>query len=95
MRSGFGVFWNFAVGGTSSSKAQNPPFLQSTSIQASPTAYGITNLLRDGLPPPPPGVDPNRPPSGSTRSIYEVPWARGKLYGGWQVTGIVSAAASP
>ncbi len=25
-----GVFWNFTPGGTSSSKAQNPPFLQST-----------------------------------------------------------------
>jgi len=30
VRGGFGVFWNFTPGGTSSSKAQNPPFLQST-----------------------------------------------------------------
>ena len=28
VRGGFGVFWNFTPGGTSSSKAQNPPFLQ-------------------------------------------------------------------
>ena len=37
----FGVFWNFTPGGTSSSKAQNPPFLQSTALTTSPTrAYG-------------------------------------------------------
>ena len=30
VRGGVGVFWNFTPGGTSSSKAQNPPFLQST-----------------------------------------------------------------
>ena len=30
IRGGFGVYWNFSPGGTSSSKAQNPPFLQST-----------------------------------------------------------------
>jgi hypothetical protein len=71
VRGGFGVFWNFTPGGTSSSKAQNPPFLQSTTINASPTAYGVNNLLRDGLPPPP-GVDPNRPASGSTRSIFDI-----------------------
>ena len=28
VRGGFGVFWNFTPGGTSSSKAQNQPFLQ-------------------------------------------------------------------
>jgi carboxypeptidase family protein len=71
VRGGFGVFWNFTPGGTSSSKAQNPPFLQSTTINANPTAYGSNNLLRDGLPPPP-GVDPNRPASGSTRSIFDI-----------------------
>ena len=32
IRGGFGVFWNFTPGGTSSSKAQNPPFLQSTAL---------------------------------------------------------------
>jgi hypothetical protein len=71
IRGGFGVFWNYTPGGTSSSKAQNPPFLQSTTINANPTAYGVNNLLRDGLPPPP-GVDPNRPPAGSTRSIFDI-----------------------
>ena len=34
VRGGFGVFWNFTPGGTSSSKAQNPPFLQSTALTA-------------------------------------------------------------
>ena len=34
IRGGFGMFWNFTPGGTSSSKAQNPPFLQSTSLNA-------------------------------------------------------------
>jgi hypothetical protein len=71
VRGGFGVFWNFTPGGTSSSKAQNPPFLQSTSLQASPTAYGANLLLRDGLPAPP-GVDPSRPAAGTTRSIFDV-----------------------
>jgi Carboxypeptidase regulatory-like domain len=71
LRGGFGIFWNFTPGGTSSSKAQNPPFLQATSISASPSAYGANNLLRDGLPPPP-GVDPNRPAAGNTRSIFDI-----------------------
>ena len=63
IRGGFGVFWNFSPGGTSSSKAQNPPFLQSTSLTPTPTSYGVNLLLKDGLPPPP-GVDPNRPAAG-------------------------------
>jgi hypothetical protein len=71
LRGGFGVFWNFSPGGTSSSKAQNPPFLQSTTLNPTPTAYGSNLLLRDGLPAPP-GVDPNRPASGSTRSIFDI-----------------------
>jgi Carboxypeptidase regulatory-like domain len=71
VRGGFGVFWNFTPGGTSSSKAQNPPFLQSTALNANPTAYGVNLLLRDGLPAPP-GVDPNRPASGTTRSIFDI-----------------------
>jgi hypothetical protein len=69
VRGGFGVFWNFTPGGTSSSKAQNPPFLQSTSLTPTPTAYGSNLLLKDGLPAPP-GVDPNRPAAGATRSIF-------------------------
>ena len=71
IRGGFGVFWNFTPGGTSSSKAQNPPFLQSTSLNANPTAYGSNLLLKDGLPAPP-GVDPNRPAAGTTRSIFDI-----------------------
>ena len=71
IRGGFGVFWNFTPGGTSSSKAQNPPFLQSTALTPTPTAYGSNLLLKDGLPPPP-GVDPNRPAAGNTRSIFDI-----------------------
>jgi carboxypeptidase family protein len=71
VRGGVGVFWNFTPGGTSSSKAQNPPFLQSTSLTPTPTAYGSNLLLRDGLPPPP-GVDPARPAAGATRSIFDI-----------------------
>jgi hypothetical protein len=70
IRGGFGIFWNFTPGGTSSSKAQNPPFLQSTALTPAPSGYGTNLLLKDGLPPPP-GVDPNRPPAGSTRSIFD------------------------
>ena len=71
LRGGYGIFWNFTPGGTSSSKAQNPPFLQATSLNANPTAYGSNLLLKDGLPPPP-GVDPSRPASGTTRSIFDI-----------------------
>ena len=71
VRGGLGVFWNFTPGGTSSSKAQNPPFLQSTTLNPTPTAYGSNLLLKDGLPPPP-GVDPTRPAAGSTRSIFDI-----------------------
>jgi carboxypeptidase family protein len=71
VRGGYGIFWNFTPGGTSSSKAQNPPFLQSTSLSPTPSAYGSNLLLKDGLPPPP-GVDPNRPAAGSTRSIFDI-----------------------
>ena len=61
IRGGFGMFYNFTPGGTSSSKAQNPPFLQSTALT---TTFGATTLrVSDGLPPPP-GVDPNRPAFG-------------------------------
>ena len=71
VRGGFGIFWNFSPGGTSSSKAQNPPFLQSTALTPTPTSYGANLLLKDGLPPPP-GVDPARAPSGTTRSIFDI-----------------------
>ena len=71
VRGGFGIFWNFSPGGTSSSKAQNPPFLQSTALTPTGGAFGTDLILSDGLPPPP-GVDPNRVPSGTTRSIFDV-----------------------
>jgi hypothetical protein len=68
LRGGYGIFWNFSPGGTSSSKAQNPPFLQSTTLT---TTFGTNLRLSDGLPPPP-GVDPNREPAGTTRSIFDI-----------------------
>ncbi|HXW07094.1 MAG TPA: carboxypeptidase regulatory-like domain-containing protein [Vicinamibacterales bacterium] len=68
VRGGWGVFWNFTPGGTSSSKAQNPPFLQATTRT---TEFGLTNQLSDGFPPPP-GVDPSRPAQGTTRSIFDI-----------------------
>ncbi|HEX7085587.1 MAG TPA: carboxypeptidase-like regulatory domain-containing protein [Vicinamibacterales bacterium] len=71
IRGGWGVFWNFTPGGTSSSKAQNPPFLQATALTPTPTTTGTNLLLKDGMPPPP-GVDPNRPASGATRSIFDI-----------------------
>jgi hypothetical protein len=71
IRGGFGIYWNFSPGGTSSSKAQNPPFLQSTALSATPSQYGDNLLLKDGLPPPP-GVDPNRVPQGTTRSAFDI-----------------------
>jgi hypothetical protein len=77
VRGGVGVFWNFTPGGTSSSKAQNPPFLQSTALTASPnTAFSPSLRVSDGLPPPP-GVDPSRPASGTTRSIFDVDFRDG------------------
>jgi hypothetical protein len=68
VRGGWGMFWNFTPGGTSSSKAQNPPFLQATTLTST---LGINLRLQDGLPPPP-GVDPNRAPAGTTRSIFDI-----------------------
>jgi Carboxypeptidase regulatory-like domain len=68
VRGGWGMFWNFTPGGTSSSKAQNPPFLQATTLT---TSLGTNLRLSDGLPDPP-GVDPSRPPAGTTRSIFDI-----------------------
>jgi Carboxypeptidase regulatory-like domain len=66
VRGGYGMFWNFTPGGTSSSKAQNPPFLQA---QSTTTSLGTNIVLSQGLAAPP-GVDPNRVPAGSTRSAF-------------------------
>ncbi len=72
VRGGVGMYWNFTPGGTSSSKAQNPPFLQSTALTPSPnTSFSPSLKVSDGLPAPP-GVDPSRPPSGTTRSIFDI-----------------------
>jgi hypothetical protein len=68
VRGGYGIFWNFTPGGTSSSKAQNPPFLQATTFT---TNFGTNLVLSSGLPPPP-GVDPSRAPAGTTRSAADV-----------------------
>ena len=70
VRGGWGVFWNFTPGGTSSSKAQNPPFLQPTALTPTPTTTGINLGLRSM--PVPPGVDPNLPAAGATRSIFDI-----------------------
>ncbi len=72
VRGGVGLFWNFTPGGTSSSKAQNPPFLQSTALTASPNPNFSPSLIVSAGLPPPPGVDPSRPASGTTRSIFDV-----------------------
>jgi hypothetical protein len=68
IRGGYGIFWNFSPGGTSSSKAQNPPFLQATTLT---TTFGTDLTLSTGFPPPP-GVDPTRPPAGTTRSVFDI-----------------------
>jgi len=74
VRGGVGVFWNFTPGGTSSSKAQNPPFLQATALTTS--LGGSAGQVSAGLPPPP-GVDPNRPAAGNTRSVFNVDFRDG------------------
>ncbi len=66
VRGGYGLFWNFTPGGTSSSKAQNQPFLQA---QANTTSLGTNILLANGLDPAP-GVHPELAPTGSTRSAF-------------------------
>jgi hypothetical protein len=66
VRGGYGLFWNFTPGGTSSSKAQNQPFLQA---QAITTSLGTNILLQNGLDPAP-GVRPDVAPAGSTRSAF-------------------------
>jgi hypothetical protein len=51
VRGGYGVFWNFTPGGTSSSKAQNQPFLDSAALTPTPvSSTGVSLRLADGLP---------------------------------------------
>jgi hypothetical protein len=66
VRGGYGLFWNFTPGGTSSSKAQNQPFLQA---QANTTNFGTNVVLSSGLAAPP-GVNLTAAPGGSTRSAF-------------------------
>jgi hypothetical protein len=66
VRGGYGMFWNFTPGGTSSSKAQNQPFLQA---QAATTNFGTNIRLSNGLAAPP-GVHPEVAPAGATRSAF-------------------------
>jgi hypothetical protein len=69
IRGGYGIFWNWGVGGTSSSKGTNQPFLQATDLLAN---GGATNLtLSSGLPPPP-DIDPSLPLVGATRSVFDI-----------------------
>jgi hypothetical protein len=68
IRGGFGVFWNWGPGGTSSSKAQNPPFLRSV---AANTTFGTNLMLSAGVPALP-AVDPTLPPAGNSRSAFDV-----------------------
>jgi len=67
LRGGYGIFWNNPLTGTSSSKAQNPPFLLSQSFS---TTLAPGRRLSQGLPPPP-ALDPNAAPSGTTRSLFD------------------------
>jgi Carboxypeptidase regulatory-like domain/TonB dependent receptor len=67
LRGGYGIFWNNPLTGTSSQKPSNPPFLLSNSLS---TTLLPTLRLSNGIPAPPP-VDPNRVPSGTTRSIFD------------------------
>jgi hypothetical protein len=74
LRGGYGMFYNNPLTGTSSSKVSNPPFLLA---QAFSTTLLPTLRLSTGLAPPP-NVDPNRSPSGSTRSIFDINFRDGR-----------------
>src|SRR5207245_7962551 len=76
LRGGYGIFWNFTPGGTSSSKAQNQPFLQTTT---SSTTFATNIILSQGLPAPP-GIHPEAVPTGSTRSAFDVNFRDGHAH---------------
>jgi hypothetical protein len=82
VRGGFGVFFNNSLTGTSSSKAQNPPFLLNESFNYTfipgTTPYG--SRLSQGLSPTLPTVNPDAQASGDTRSIFDPNFRDSKAY---------------
>jgi hypothetical protein len=74
LRGGYGMFYNNPMTGTSSQKSSNPPFLYTYSAT---TTLLPTLLLSNGLPPIP-AIDPNAPPSGGTRSIFDPRYGDGR-----------------
>ncbi len=66
-RGGYGIFWNNPLTGTSSSKANSPPFLLSNSQT---TTYLPLYKISAGIPAPP-ALNPAAIPTGTTRSIFE------------------------
>ena len=63
IRGGFGMFWNNPLTGTSSSKGQLPPFIDSMTKTSS--TYVPTVIVSQGVPPPTPVT------GGSTRSSFD------------------------
>jgi Carboxypeptidase regulatory-like domain len=74
LRGGYGMFYNNPMTGTSSQKSSNPPFLYTFSAT---TTVLPTLVLSNGLPAIP-AVDPNAPPSGGTRSIFDPRYGDGR-----------------
>jgi hypothetical protein len=74
LRGGYGMFYNNPMTGTSSQKSSNPPFLYTYSAT---TTLLPTLVLSNGLPAIP-AVDPNAPPSGGTRSIFDPRYRDGR-----------------
>ena len=63
IRGGWGTFWNFSPGGTSSSKAQNQPFLQSTALTPTPSSLRHGPAAGTGFP----TIDPDQSRRQATR----------------------------
>jgi hypothetical protein len=76
LRGGFGIFYNNSLTGTSSSKAQNPPFLLNQSYNYT---YVPGLRLSGGLPALP-IVDPSAPATGDTRSLFDPNFRDSKAY---------------
>jgi hypothetical protein len=64
LRGGFGMFWNTPLTGTSSSKAQNPPFLLAQSL-TNPSRFVPVVGLSSGSAPPTPAT------GGNSRSSFD------------------------